>query len=140
MDPITAALLGAAAGWIGGWLFGSSRAQEEIAALQGMLVELIELNRQREAEIQRLRNTVAQLEREIASVRASRGAVTRFFRWLAKEDPEVLERYQRMSDCEAQIAEIEADAAADAAVFDAEVQRLRGLYPTEMAELEARLS
>ena len=144
MDPITIFLLGGAAGGaVGsffGWLFGKSAAAEEIERLQLLVIQIVDLNAAREAEIERLRCACDELRAEVRAIKANRGAVARFVRWVAAEEPEVIERYQAIEAAQEEARELEQVMAEEAQELDEEILRLRSQYPAEMAEFEAGLA
>lgn len=143
MDPITIALLaGGAGGAIGaffGWLFGTSQAQEEIDRLQKLVMELVRVNKRREAEIRALENRVGQLEMEIAAIKASRSFVQAFIRWVAGEHPEIIARFQEIEAVRGKARAVQETIDADNRRLDAEIAKLQLQYPDEMRAWESRL-
>jgi len=144
MAPIVLVLLsgsgGALVGGFFGWLLGKSQANEEIKTLQKLIQALVEVNREREVEIQTLRQQVQALQSELTLIKASRGAIQRFMRWLVGEHPEVIALYQKITEGEERITTLETEMATDAEELDGVIGQLRKEYPDEMAKWESRLA
>lgn len=135
MDPITLLII-AGAGLIGHEI-GKSSARERIQELQKEILRMQEVNRQREAEIDRLGAYVERIQYEIQVIRAQRGAFSRFARWVAGEHPEILERYRYIQQAETGIAALEQESAAEHQALMQKYEEVKQAYPVEMAKFEA---
>lgn len=143
MDPITLALLaaaaGGAAGFLGGHLFASTKYNKEIEQLKAQLIEVVEINKQREQEIKALRNKVQSLQAEVDLIKQSRGLVAKFLVWIKGEHPEVLEKFQKIIAKENSINGLQEHIDADCMSLDSKFGHLREKYPEEMMEFEEEL-
>jgi predicted RNase H-like nuclease (RuvC/YqgF family) len=132
---VLAALGGGGIGAFIGNLFGKSKAAEAIERLQKMIQELQKVNRDREAEINRLKGKISELEAEVNAMKAQRGIIEKFIRWIIREHPEILERYRKMQETKVQILKVEAAMKESEEVVNAEIASLMSTYPEEMKTL-----
>lgn len=100
-----------------------------------MIQELQTVNRDREAEITRLKEKIGEIESEVRAMRAQRGTITKFIRWVIWEHPEILERYRQLQEVRGQILQIETAMKESEEVVDAEISNLMMTYPEEMKTL-----
>jgi len=141
MDPITLFLLAAsgAAGFFGGHLFASTKYNKEIEQLKAQLIKVLEINKQREQEIESLRNKVQSLQAEVELIKQSRGLIAKFLVWLKGEHPEVIEKFQKIIAKETEINGLQDYIEADLISLDSEFEHLREKYPEEMMDFEDEL-
>jgi len=132
---VLAALGGSGVGAFIGNLFGKSKAAEAIERLQKMIQELQRINRDREAEVNKLKAKISALEAEVMAMKAQRGFVERFIRWIIREHPEILERYRMMQEATVQILKVEAAMKESEKEVNAEIACLMQTYPAEMKTL-----
>jgi phage shock protein A len=137
--PIVISLLaGGTGGGIIGYLFGKSEAAEAIERLQKLILENQQIIRNLEVGINQLEKKISALENEISIMKARRGAIQKFIRWVASEHPEVISRYEKMKEAKNKIVELQEQLEDRKGIVERAIERTMEKYPKEMRELLAQ--